>query len=540
LKRQIILWIIILLAAPAFPQGPGTLLKPLGIGANYRIHPSQVNQTEVFITKSPLDQATLFVSCNTLTFVPFFISEGIYVTTDAGMTWHGSDTCNGNPIAYHGGDAGITIDKNGTFLLTRLGRAPFVGLYSHYSSDNGATWSSQQVISTDDLERAALTSDVIPSSPNYGRTYACWVKFAPPFPLMFAYTDDGARHWSTPVAINNPPDRSAGGDIAVGPGGTVYTCWAGVTNFSPFKEVHAGFAKSSDGGMTWTISENAFEMSGISGILPEKNNIRVNSLPSIAVDTTSGPRRGWIYMVTCQKGLAPAGSDPDIILNRSTDGGVTWSPGIRVNQDPLNNGKIQYFPAVHVDRFGGVDILFYDDRNTTSDSAGVFLARSNDGGDTWHEYQISDHNYEPVPIGGLGQGYQGDNIDLTSNDTKIWPVWMDNRSGTYQVWTVPVSFADVTGMAESRPGPGKLTILKISPNPFQSRTRIDYRLGSPAAVSLSVYDIFGREVACCSKDVQMLGEYSLEVEGDGLPAGIYFCRLRAGNEQVVVRILKTR
>ncbi|MBU3928082.1 MAG: hypothetical protein KKB74_09780, partial [Bacteroidetes bacterium] len=125
----------------------------LSVGENYRIFPSDVIQTEVFIVVSPLDDNVLFASCNTLTFIPFFVSEGIYVTRNGGLSWSGSDSCTGDPFLFHGGDPGIVIDKDGTFILTRLGRSPFVGLYTHYSNDNGLTWSAQHAISTDDLER---------------------------------------------------------------------------------------------------------------------------------------------------------------------------------------------------------------------------------------------------------------------------------------------------------------------------------------------------------------------------------------------------
>ncbi|MHA2099122.1 MAG: hypothetical protein ACW99A_10570 [Candidatus Kariarchaeaceae archaeon] len=114
-----------------------------------------------------------------------------------------------------------------------------------------------------------------------------------------------------------------------------------------------------------------------------------------------------------------------------------------MNQDQINNGKTHYFPAIHVDKFGAVNIIFYDDRNTTTDSVGVFLACSDNGGDSWNEFEISDDNYKPTPIGGLGQGYQGDNIDLTSTDMQIWPVWMDNSKGIYQIWTAPIEFSTV-------------------------------------------------------------------------------------------------
>ncbi|MCK7524648.1 MAG: hypothetical protein MZV64_47050 [Ignavibacteriales bacterium] len=127
-----------------------------------------------------------------------------------------------------------------------------------------------------------------------------------------------------------------------------------------------------------------------------------------------------------------------LYLENHTDGGQNWSAGIRVNQDVLNNGKTQFFTGITVDEFGGVNIIFYDDRNTTNDSSGVFLARSTDAGNSFTEYEISDHNFRPTAIGGLGQGYMGDNIDITSVGNKLYPVWMDNSTGTYQIWSVPI------------------------------------------------------------------------------------------------------
>jgi len=542
--RAIIISIVFLfIFFEAFTQQSSISFSP-----SYLIYPSNVNQTEVFITKSPIDENILFASCNTLSFIPFFISEGIYVTTDGGQSWYGSDTCKGDPVGYHGGDPGITIDKNGTFILTRIGRSPFKGLFSHYSTDNGMTWSSQKVISTDDLERATIASDVNPLSPWYGRTYAVWVKFAPPFPLMVAFTDDGANSWTDPVAINDPPNRSAGGDIAIGPDGEVYTCWAGVTEVSPFKEVYTGFAASYDGGQSWTVTESAFPMNGITGILENKANIRVNGLPCIAVDTTTGPHRGSIYIVTGEKDLFPAGSDPDIIVHRSTDGGLTWSAGIRVNQDAVSNGKTQYFPGIDIDKTGAVNIIFYDDRKTSSDSAGVFLARSTDGGQSWAEYELSDHNFKPEPIGGLGQGYQGDNIDIVSTGTKLWPVWMDNSTGVYQVWTAPVDISSLSGEEESAVGSWQSAV-RVYPNPFRDRCTIEYTVSEKSHVTLKIYDLMGNEVAVLVDEMASPGEYKVlfRVPGAGFRNmadilcesgyGIYLCQLRIGDNSYIVKLL---
>jgi hypothetical protein len=515
-----------LLIAVLFPIASyGQSGHDLYYGDNFRIYPGEVSQTEVFITNSPQNPDILFSSCNTLTFIPFFVSEGIYVSLDGGNTWTGNDTCTGEPLSFHGGDPGITIDKDGRFILTRLGQAPFSGLYSHYSNDNGISWSAQQVISTDDLERAVLASDIFPSSPYYGRTYAAWVKFAPPYPMMIAYTDDGGMSWSTPAAINDPPNRSAGGDICIGPGGEVYVCWAGVTNVTPFKEIYVGFASSINGGSSWEVDEQAFEVNGITGLLPEKGNIRVNGLPGIVADTNKGERYGWIYIVSCQKDLAPAGSQPDIILNRSEDGGASWSSAIKVNQDDGEN--IQYFPGIHMDPYGGINIIYYDDRNTSIDSAGVFLSRSTDGGNSWKDYEISDHHFKPVPIGGLGQGYQGDNIDITSTNESLWPVWMDNSTGKYQLWTTRIDFTSLDVINESRDQDRWAILEQNRPNPFSTRTSISYSLFKSAHIRLVIRDELGVKLKELVNSFQEKGTYTINLQSAGLldATGIYYYSL---------------
>jgi len=499
----------------------------LNVGENYRLYPSNLNQWEVSIVNHPYNQDLLFASANVVNLNDFFVSEGIYVTTNGGNSWRGNDTCTGNPIDFHGGDPGIVIDKNGTFILTRKGFSS--GIYSHYSTDNGITWSVQEIISNDDTapERAGLVSDANASSNYFGRTYAVWVKLAPPFPVVFVYTDDGAQNWTVPTQINNPSSRSAGGEIAMESDSELYVCWAGVTSTSPFTEDFVGFANSTNGGAGWVIDENAFDMNGISGLLVSKGNIRVNGLPRIAVDTTSGPRRGWIYIVTGQKNLSPAGSDEDIILNRSTDNGLTWSQGIRVNQDALNNGKIQLFPAIHVDKYGGVNIIFYDDRNTTSDSLGIFLARSDDGANTWREFEISDHNFKPTPIAGF-QGKMGDNISITSANEKLWPVWMDNSVGRYQIWTVPIDISTVD-VKEDHPAISHFQLEQNYPNPFNPFTSIQYAAGNRQFVSIKIYNVLGNEVATLVNEEKPAGEYKVEFNGSDLPSGLYFYRLEAGN-----------
>ena len=517
---------LLIINTVSFAQGGGLI-----IGENYRIFPSSTSQSEVFITKHPASNNILFSSANTLQFAPtFFVSEGVYTTTNGGQSWFGSDTCNGANIFFHGGDPSITIDKNGNFILSRKGSTSFPGAFSHYSSDQGLNWSAQKSITTDDLERVSIISDSDPNSSYYGRTYAIWAKLTPPYPIRYNYTDNIAGNWNTVTQINNPAVRGAGGEIDLGPDNQVYVCWAGVSSSSPFTEILVGFASSTNGGTNWNVNENIFPMNGIVGILTAKQSIRVNGLPRMAVDLSNTSTRGTIYIVTSQKNLLPAGSDPDIILRKSTNGGQTWSSGIRVNQDALNNGKTQFFSGITVDDFGGVNIIFYDDRNTTNDSSGVFLARSTDAGNSWAEYEISDHNFKPIAIGGLGQGYMGDNIDITSIGNKLFPVWMDNSTGLYQIWSVPIEILSV-GVDEENDtfSPVEFELKQNYPNPFNPTTNIEFNLPQNSDVTLKIYDLTGREIIVLIDEPKNAGNHKIRFDAASykLSSGVYFYTLTA-------------
>lgn len=421
---------------------PIIIQSPDGIydlNPNFRPHPSTwATQSEVIVVRHPTNQSILFGSANTVWPPNGFsgISEGVYVTTNSGANWYGWDSVNSPSISGHGGDPGPTIDKNGTFIISHLGY-PTSGMFANYSTNNGTTWSATYTIVGGSQDKNFSGTDDDPASPYYGRSYTVWSIFtASAPPIGISYTTNSGVSWSSVIQINTPPAShySQGCDIRTGPGGVVYVCWAAPVLGSPYTEDFAGFGKSTNGGTTWTVTENAYDMNGIRGTFSTKSNIRVNGFTRIDVDRSGGPRNGWIYIVAGEKNLAPAGTDPDVVMHRSTNGGLTWSPGIRVNQDPVNNGKYQWFPAIRVDEYGGLNVVYYDDRTVASNQGEVYLSRSIDGGDTWTDYEISDHLFTPAPIPGLAGGYQGDYIGITSGNNKVWSIWADNSTGFYQAW----------------------------------------------------------------------------------------------------------
>ena len=500
---------------------------------NFRIFPSTVAQTEPVVVVHPTDPLRMFASGRTIRINPIFQSEGVYVTTNGGTTWFGSDFCSGRDTLNHGGDPGLAIRLDGRLILTHIGDPNISsGMFSHYSTNLGASWSiaAQIFHSTNqppDDRGEATAIDNNPASPFYGKTYIAWAILGSPFSVFTSNSTDGAQTWSAPVIINpSNPANCSGAFTRIGNNGEVYICWAGLTAF-PFNEDFVGFAASTNGGTTWRVSQNAFDMNGIRGTLPSKGGIRVDGLPKLAVDKSGGPRSGWIYIVTTEKNLAPAGSDPDIILHHSTDDGLTWSAATRVNQDPLSNGKTQYFPAIDVDYTGGINIIFNDDRNTTADSSEIMLARSVDGGTTWREWVISDHRFQPTPILGGPAGYQGDHIAITSVGNKLYPLWMDDFTGVYQIWTAPIDITTLAVENGTNEIPNSFSLKQNYPNPFNPSTTIEYTVDKTDFVTLRVLDITGREIARLVNERQSPGTHRATFNAGRfkLSSGIYYYQL---------------
>ncbi len=417
------------------------------VSPNVRVLP-RVNsaQTEVVIVRNPTNPLIMFGSSNAINVAgaSLFISEGVYVTTDGGASWFGSDTLQGAPIGNHGGDPGPTIDKDGRIHMTHLGFSTS-GMFANTSTNNGLTWSANYTIESGSVDKNLAGTDDVPSSPYYGRSYCVYTTFSSPYPARCSYTSNGGTTWSTPVTMITPASgyTARGEDVAVGPGGVVYSVWANTLGSAA--EDFLSFAKSTNGGVSFTGSNNVVDMNGLlvfgTGFAPY--GIRMNSFPRIAVDNTGGPRNGWIYVVASGKNIAPLGSDADIVMWKSTNGGTNWSSGVRVNQDPMNNGKLQFYNAICVDQTGGVNIVYYDNRNTAADSAEVMMSRSIDGGNTFTDVVVSDHRFRPktVTLSGVAAGYAGDYIGVTSQGTKVWPLWMDDKTGIYNAWTTGVQIA---------------------------------------------------------------------------------------------------
>jgi hypothetical protein len=75
------------------------------------------------------------------------------------------------------------------------------------------------------------------------------------------------------------------------------------------------------------------------------------------------------------------------------------------------------------------------------------------------------------------------------------------------------------------------------PNPFNPSTTIKFELPTSAHVSLTVFDILGREVSVLVNERRDAGVYEVKFDGSALASGVYFYRIQAGSFVETKRLL---
>jgi len=485
-----------------FSDAPRYINSPSGVLAvnpSVRVLPStSVNQAELYLASNKANRNVMFGSSNSVN--GSSINSGCFVTTDNGSTWGGYQVINsGNPNDQRG-DPGPVVDKNMRFVFSHLVSASnfggLTGMGANYSTNYGANFSSTWMLETNtQVDKNLSGTDDSPTSPFYGNSYTVWCTFTP-IASRFSRTTNGGVTWDPFVTMSTglAGHYVQGHDVAAGPNGEVYSTWVSNMNSGQFIADYLGFAKSTNGGVNFTSLDNAVDVNGARNSSFGGWGIRVNDFPRIDVDKSGGVSNGWIYIVLMEINHSPAGTDEDVVLYRSSNQGTTWMPGVRVNQDALNNGKRQFFPAVKVDDFGGVNVIYYDNRNfPNADSATVMMSRSIDGGATFTDIELSDHHFKPKPQLGMGGGYMGDYIGIAIGNNKVFGFWMDDKAGAagfYNAWTASLDLGPAIshtnlGNTEQTTGTRAVNcIITPSGSPITPSTvKLYYSLNNPTLTS---------------------------------------------------------
>ena len=86
-------------------------------------------------------------------------------------------------------------------------------------------------------------------------------------------------------------------------------------------------------------------------------------------------------------------------------------------------------------------------------------------------------------------------------------------------------------------GLSEFTLLQNYPNPFNLTTTIEYSVPCGCRTTLMIYNSLGQMVATLNDGIKSAGRYSAVWDATGLPSGLYFSRLKAGEIVQTKKIL---
>lgn len=398
-------WVLVALVGLVDGGGVGARGGVAQVAASHRVvrvsDPMALNPVESSVAIDPGNRDRMIAVSYQTGFAKAPRTTGyIYVSHDGGRTWRNERAV--NPLSRTQGDDLVTFAAPNVALhayISFLGiRTPHparaeTGIFVTRSDDAGITWGNP-VAGVDHLNSVLPFEDKPWIAAEGDKVYLTWTRFDEygvkdpncRTHIVAARSLDGAKTFQMPRPISDAPgdcedsDNTVEGAVpSIGIDGRVHVVWAG-----PKGLVH----DSSPDGVEWGTDRVISDMPG-GWDSPVPGVTRHNGMPVTAIDRSNGPNRGAIYV----NWIDTRNGDPDVFVMRSSDNGASWGAPVRVNDDAMKNGAVQFFTWMAVDPSdGSVNVLFYDrrpDRPGLGPSrSGLTLARSTDGGATFSNHAV--------------------------------------------------------------------------------------------------------------------------------------------------------
>jgi hypothetical protein len=306
------------------------------------------------------------------------------------------------------------------------------------SSDGGKTYPNVTYFSFEGgqnhfNDKPMITADTNDKSPFRDNVYIAWDAAsggsAAGGGVRLARSTDHRATFTT-VRIDDPkgPGRAIGAVPFVGPNGEVYAAW------NDYRANAIVFNRSFDGGVTWGTPRTVASKTAAFQInVPAEFNRGALVYPSCDADR-SAAHRGRL---TCAWMDLTAAGNSDIFLAFSDDHGSTWSSPHAVTDALVGVDRFNQWLSTDAIT-GEVNVSFYDTRNDKTGGryeTDIYLARSSDGGASFDpnvrvtDAKSNEHDCANVfPCRGINYGnQQGDYSGLVAHGGVAYPIWTDSR-----------------------------------------------------------------------------------------------------------------
>ena len=466
---------LLTLATPALLAAQASRIR---VGTNVHVSKSRERSPyqEVVIAGDPANAARL-IACTMLEPGPNrSVKSAVFSSFDGGASWGQpvvttAHWANDPTCAYGPGGVAYFLHKvnDGNPVPPTSVNSDFDYLGVHRSTDGGRRW-GPMMHGPQTNDRPFMAVDTRAGSPRRGRMYVAYnghvhgesgghenANFRNTVGLQSS--DDRGRTFSTFVARALMDQTAAEGSNAAICGidvlsdGTVLVLYSHMIIVTPGEggaktatgkpsELRSALTvlRSRDGGLTFDPAV------AIGDVKSGYNHVNARGVPaSIAVDGASARFRDRAYVVWTDFATGRG----QIRIAHSSDAGATWSASRFVNDDSLasaraGGGPDHFMATVAVNRDGVVGVLWYDRRESNDNVAyHARFAASFDGGLTFGpSVQVSASPNDPKAQrdGSPFLATGGDTAGLTAAaDGRFHAVWIDNRTGSQQVWTAAIS-----------------------------------------------------------------------------------------------------
>ena len=454
-----------------------------------------------------------------------FRQAGFGYTSNGGLTW---TTGKIEPGVFRS-DPVLGFDAQGKFFYNSLTGNLLCWVFP--STNGGMTWGPSVPAYGGDKQWMTIDRT---GGPGHNQVYEAWSTSGNPSPPnTFSRSIDGGQSFQAPGFIPNSP---IWGTLDVGPDGTLYV--AG-TSDPPGSIYVSRSTDAQNPGVAPTFTTVPVNLGGTIQT-GGPNPVGLLGQLWLAVDRSTGPRSGWVYVLASVQ----TASDPlDVLFIRSTDGGQTWSTPVRVNDDPTGNRAFQWFGTMSVSPEGRIDAVWNDTRGSADSTlSALYYSSSNDGGVTWSPNEQASPVWDST-VGWPKQDKIGDYYHMISRTHGADLAWAATFNGEQDVYLLRIPGGTVAVVDDRAEG---LRLRGNLPNPFSSSTTIRFEV--PAAgqrVRLEVFDAAGRHVAKLVDGFVAGGAQSArwvgtDDAGRAVKSGLYLCRLEAGGASATLKLMLLR